>query len=181
MTIDKWLSEKKQKIPEEEQTIDYSTDLAAQQIHELKKKILGNIVNKNEKELSNKSNASVKKDYFLEKVLEFQTWLNARTYLKGDTSKIKIWISNLYRIIGEQQKEIKEQQSTENKEQLLERFRRIPPRFLDDKTRIAVNKKLRGMELTSSDTYYLRKLRKQIEKKLKDLKNYQILRDLLEL
>ncbi len=177
MTIEKWLSENKnwqenQKRRKEEQEREKI---------QLRKTIINDLVEKKQRKSSQKARDSKKKDYFLRKITEFKNWLNARTYLQGDKPKIETWISNLYRILEEQQKSNLIKDKNENKDKLIEKFRKIHPRFLDEKTRIAIIKKLQGKDLTSSDQYYLRKLKKQIEQKLKDLYNYQLLRDILEI
>ncbi|TXT58737.1 MAG: hypothetical protein BAJALOKI2v1_310025 [Promethearchaeota archaeon] len=59
-------------------------------------------------------------------------------------------------------------------------FQRIPPKFLEEKVRIAINKKIRGAELNNSDQYYLRKIEKECEKKVKELKYYKLLRSILK-
>jgi hypothetical protein len=65
-------------------------------------------------------------------------------------------------------------------ENLINSYKSIPVKFLDEKTRIALNKKLRGMKRTNSDNYYLRKLKIIVKEKLKDAEYYNILRDILE-
>ncbi|GAH14295.1 unnamed protein product, partial [marine sediment metagenome] len=44
----------------------------------------------------------------------------------------------------------------------------------------AKNKKLKGMNKTNSDNYYLRKLKSIVREKLKEAEYYAILRDILE-
>jgi hypothetical protein len=66
------------------------------------------------------------------------------------------------------------------KENLVNSYKTIPVKFLDEKTRIALNKKLKGITRTNSDNYYLRKLKNIIKEKLKDAEYYNILRDILE-
>jgi hypothetical protein len=174
MTIEKWLSENK----EWQEIQKRRKDEQEREKIQFRKRIINDLVEKKQRKSSQKAKNSKKKDYFLTKITEFKNWLNARTYLQGDKPKIETWISNLNRILEEQQKSnlIKD-----NNEKLIEKFRKIPPRFLDEKTRIAVIKKLQGKNLTSSNQYYLRKLKTQIQKKLKELINYQILRDILEI
>jgi len=63
---------------------------------------------------------------------------------------------------------------------LIEQFRTIPPTFLDEKTRIAINKKLNGTKRTSSDNYYLRKLQSLIREKLNEAEYYELLKSILD-
>ncbi|MFX0060096.1 MAG: hypothetical protein ACFE8J_17505, partial [Candidatus Heimdallarchaeota archaeon] len=115
---------------------------------------------------------------FLKEVLIFKDWLNNRTYIKGDIEKIETWIKNIYRKINKVK--IKENDRNANKG-LIDKYKEIPVEFLDEKTRIALNKKLRGTTRTSSDNYYLKKLKATIKEKLKEAKYYAILRDILEI
>ena len=112
--------------------------------------------------------------------MKFQKWLSKRTYIKGDLDNIETWIKNLY---GKIQLETLQEEKTEKKlegKSLIEQFKRIPPKFLDEKTRIAINKKLHGRKKTSSDSYYLRKLKTIILEKLKEATYYEMLRNILE-
>ena len=63
---------------------------------------------------------------------------------------------------------------------LIEQFRTIPPTFLDEKTRIAINKKLNGTKRTSSDNYYLRKLKSLVREKLDEASYYELLKTILD-
>jgi len=177
MTIEKWLSENKnwQKIQKRKKEEE------EREKNQLRKTIINDLVEKKQRKSSQKANDSKKNDYFLTKITEFKNWLNARTYLQGDKPKIETWIINLNRILEEQHKNKTIKDNKEHKENLIENFRKISPRFLDEKTRIAIIKKLQGKDLTSSNQYYLRKLKKKIEERLKELNNYQILRDILEI
>ncbi|MFX1238617.1 MAG: hypothetical protein ACFE8P_12990 [Promethearchaeota archaeon] len=44
-----------------------------------------------------------------------------------------------------------------------------------------MNKKLNGQQLTASDHYYLRKLKQEIQLKLKEAKYYDILNNILKM
>ena len=65
--------------------------------------------------------------------------------------------------------------------QLIQQFRKIPANFLDEKTRIAINKKLHGQKRTNSDNYYLRKLKAEIKEKLYEASYFEILKAIIEL
>ena len=115
-------------------------------------------------------------DFFI----EFKEWLNKRTYLKGDLDKIVIWIENLYtKSISEA---IKYEKSIDNsnKTKLIEQYRKIPPKFLDEKTRVAISKKIHGKKRTNSDNYYIRKLKSNIEDELNKAEYYRILKKVIE-
>jgi hypothetical protein len=179
MSIDKWLSDEEwlEKKRNRDQTYK---NLSEEEKKELELKSIKNIIGEEEDDLDEKLREDqVKEDYFLEKIVEFKEWLDSRTYLKGDKSKIEMWVSNLHRILHIHHRKANKIDE-KSKEDLIHKFRRIPPDFLDDKTRIAINKKLRGQQRTNSDNYYLRKLKKEIEEKLKEFKYYKILEDILD-
>ena len=69
----------------------------------------------------------------------------------------------------------------DNRMQLIQQFRKIPANFLDEKTRIAINKKLHGQKRTNSDNYYLRKLKAEIKEKLYEASYFEILKAIIEL
>ena len=117
---------------------------------------------------------------FLSLIIEFKEWLNKRHYLKGDLDKIESWVNNLYLKLGSEANEISTEEKKSIKSQLKEEFKEIPVNFLDEKTRIALNKKLNGTKKTSSDAYYLRKLKSLIQEKLKEAKYYETLRKIVE-
>ena len=100
--------------------------------------------------------------------------------MKGDLDKIEAWINNLYLKLGSEANEISNEEKKSIKSQLKEEFKQIPVNFLDEKTRIALNKKLNGTKKTSSDAYYLRKLKSLIQEKLKEAKYYETLRKIVE-
>ncbi|MBN1802703.1 MAG: hypothetical protein JW891_14420 [Candidatus Lokiarchaeota archaeon] len=176
MTIDKWLAfgsnENKKKIDKK------FNKLSEQEIIELKKKQLRKvIIGKNSKT----HEKEVLPSDFLSTVIQFKEWLNSRSYLKGDLEKIEMWVRNLNtKLKVEAQKESK----IEIKSRIIdlkEKYRNIPPDFLDEKTRIAINKKIIGQTLTTSDHYYLKKLKQVIQLKLKEEKQYNVLNDILKL
>jgi len=80
----------------------------------------------------------------------------------------------------EREKNIKES-IKDNRGQLIQQFRKIPFNFLDEKTRIAVNKKLHGQKRTNSDNYFLRKLKAEIKEKLHEASYFEILKAIIEL
>ena len=173
MSIDKWLSEndsKEERIKREK----VFRSLSEGEVKELKKKKIRNIVKNDE----NKSIESPERDKIISEILEFKEWLNQRTYLKGDIDKIETWIKNLHLKI--QTHTLKEEYSN-SKKKLIEDYKTIPPSFLDEKTRVAINKKIHGTARTNSDNYYLRKLKKTVQEKLNESKYYEILERLLNL
>jgi hypothetical protein len=179
MSIDKWLSDEEwlEKKRKRDQTYK---KLSKEEKKELELKSIKNLIGEEEDDSDEELRENqVKEDYFLEKIVEFKEWLDSRTYLKGDKSKIEMWVSNLHRILHINHHKANKPKEKSKKE-LIKDFRRIPPDFLDEQIRIAINKKLRGQERTRSDNYYLRKLRKEIEEKLKELKYYKILEDILD-
>ncbi|MFX1299071.1 MAG: hypothetical protein ACFFD2_29955 [Promethearchaeota archaeon] len=123
----------------------------------------------------------VKKEDFLNNILEFKNWLNQRNYLKGDLDKIEIWIKNLYKKIEIEIEQESKLTLINDRKELIEKYKKIPPKFLDDKTRIALNKKLYNSKKTSSDYYILRKLKETVNEKLKEAEYYHILRFILEI
>ena len=92
--------------------------------------------------------------------------------------KIETWIKNLYRRL--ESNYIQNQSQKKNISKLKEKYREIPLAFLDEKTRIALNKKLRNVNRTASDNYYLRKLKEIIKERLKEAEYYETLRKILE-
>ena len=173
MSIDKWLSDegsKEEKIKREKAF----KSLSEGEVKELKKKKIRNIVQKTNQEL----NKITEKDNFLQNIIEFKEWLNQRSYLKGDIEKIETWIKNLYLEI---QSKSNQNENSNDRKELIEEYKTIPPTFLDEKTRIAINKKIRGTKRTNSDNYYLRKLKQTTQEKLNESKYYEILDKLLKL
>jgi len=176
MSIDKWLSKKVSKEEEKRREKAFKS-LSEGEVKELKKKKIRNIVEKGDQ----KSGESLESDKFLHEILEFKEWLNQRTYLKGDIDKIETWITNLYSTI-KYEAELKAKFINSNdKKNIKENYKRIPPKFLDEKIRIALNKKIHGITRTNSDNYYLRKLRSIIKEKLIESKYYEVLDNILNL
>ena len=176
MSIDKWLSEKGSK-EEEIKREEAFKRLTKREVSELKKKKIRNIVQKDPQQSSEESDS----EKFLRKVIEFKEWLDKRTYLKGDIDKIETWIRNLSSgiqyVSDQKQKVIK----NDDKKKHIENYKKIPPKFLEEKTRIALNKRIYGTQRTNSDNYYLRKLKKEIQDKLIEAKYYEILDKLLKI
>jgi hypothetical protein len=171
MSIDKWLSEDSKE--ERKRREKAFKSLSEGEVKELKKKKIRNIVDKNVQ----KSVQSSESESIINEILEFKEWLNQRTYLKGDIDKIETWIKNMYLKITKQNIG----NDNVSKRKLIQDYKKIPPNFLDEKTRIALNKKMHGTTRTNSDNYYLRKLKKTIEEKLYESKYYEILEALLNL
>jgi len=175
MSIDKWLEdpsakERKRKLDEKYER------LPKEKVQELKKKKIQNIIQIEKVECFQPKE---EKD-FLSLIIEFKEWLNQRHYLKGDLDKIEAWINNLYFKLGSEVNEISNEEKKSIKSKLKEEFKEIPVNFLDEKTRIALNKKLNGTKKTSSDAYYLRKLKSLIQEKLNEAKYYETLRKIVE-
>jgi len=180
MSIDKWL-EDEEWVEKKRKKEEQYKKLSEEEKKSLEVESIKNLIGKKQIEpQKNKGEIKTEKDYLLDKVIDFKNWLDNRTYLKGDRSEIKMWVSNLYRILESNSQNNQTQENWETKKELIKKYRRIPPDFLDEKTRVAINKKLYRNEMTSSDKYYLRKLKKEIEEKLKELKYYEILEDILD-
>ena len=124
---------------------------------------------------------SEKRKDLLNSVIEFKDWLDNRTYIKGDIERIETWVENLYHILRENIENHNRHYDEDERKVLVQNYYSIPVNFLDDKTRIAINKKLKGMKRTNSDNYYLRKLKSTVREKLKEKEYFEILRDILEL
>lgn len=175
MKIDKWLLDGKTK-EEREKIEEYFKSLPEDEIQELKKRKIREIKVKREAD----KEKLIEPGSFLSDIIAFKEWLNQRTYLKGDLNKIEMKISNLYRKLNEERDQIRRLNSKETRSELSKEFKRIPVRFLDEKTRIAINKKINGMKRTNSDNYYLRKLKKTIQEKRHEIHYYEILKKILE-
>ena len=173
MSIDKWLSEKDSKEERIKREKAFRS-ISEGYFNELNKKKIRNIVRKDEQ----KSAESSENDKIIDEILEFKEWLNQRTYLKGDIDKIETWIKNLHLKV---QTHISNKENSNSKKKLIEDYKKIPPSFLDEKTRVAINKKIHGTVRTNSDNYYLRKLKKIVQEKLNESKYYEILNGLLNL
>ena len=175
MSIDKWLEdpsakERKRKLNEK------FKKLPEEKVQELKKKKIQHLVQYNKLNDAQSEEESL----FFSQIIEFKEWLNKRHYLKGDLDKIEAWINKLYITLDSETEEISNMEEKTLKKQLKEQFKEIPVNFLDEQTRILVNKKLNGTKKTSSEAYYLRKLKSSIQEKLKEAKYYEILRKILE-
>ena len=175
MSIDKWLSKggSKEEVAKREKAIKQLTE---DQVQKLKKKKIQDMVKK-----QNKNSTAIKEtESLLGDILEFKSWLNQRTYLKGDIQKIETRIRNLYSKIQTEAEQERKSIYHSDKKKFLEDYKKIPLKFLDEKTRIAINKKIHGAKRTNSDNYYLRKLRNIIKEKLYEANYYEILEKILE-
>jgi hypothetical protein len=178
MSMDKWLSETDSKDRKKKPERNYSEK---EVLDGKKRKISELIGNKpKKKEVKKKAEEISESDDFLSYFIEFRNWLNKRTYLKGDLDNIETWVKNLYsKIQSESIQELKSIEKTEKKS-LIEQFKRVPPKLLDEKIRVALSKKLHGRQKTKSDNYYLRKLKTMVQEKLKEARYYEILKKILE-
>jgi len=176
MSIYKWFDDEETKERKKKKDEFYDS-LAKEEKQELKKKTIKNVITNNDR-AKLEGDQKKESDGFLQDIIDFKDWLEARTYLKGDLDRIETWIKILYKKIDSYSKN----QNKENKrDTLLEEFRKIPPEFLEEKTRIALNKKLRGVKTNSSDNYYLRKLKLEIESNLANAKYYKIIKRIFEM
>lgn len=176
MSIDKWFSKKDSKEEEKRREKAFKS-LSEGELKELKKKKIRNIVEKEDQ----KSGKSLESEKFMQDILEFKKWLNQRTYLKGDIDKIETWITNLYSSIKYEAEHKSKLMNSNEKRSLIEDYKKIPPKFLDEKTRIAINKKIHGIKRTNSDNYYLRKLKSNLKEKLKEAEYYESLNKLIKI
>lgn len=175
MSIDKWIPKKGSK--ENRRREEAFNKLSTEEVQELKKKKVRALF---KKKVSVKIENS-ELDEFLQEIVEFNAWINRRTYLKGDLDKIEMWVRNLYsKIISEPAQESIQSDYSE-KRKIIDEYKRIPLQLLDEKIRIAINKKIHGGKKTSSDNYYLRKLKTIIQDKLTEAKYYEILDKILKL
>ena len=175
--MDKWLGESKSSSKKtEKEEKEYSKE----EIEAAKLKKLKNLMGK--KQEKKKPNKPIETEHndFLSSLNEFKEWLNKRNYLKGDLDKVEVWIKILHRKIYNESNELSAE-SKDHLERLKKRFKKIPPTLLEEKMRIAINKKLQGTKRTSSDTYYLRKLKGIVQEKLVEANYYQILKEILDL
>ncbi len=173
--MDKWLGDK-DTSEEKKLREDTYAKLSKEERKDLKVQKIRKIVQKNE----NASNKNDKRTEFLNSVIEFKDWLINRSYLKGDLERIETWVANLYLILTASLEQQKEASGEFSKKNLLNNYKSIPVNFLDEKTRIALNKKLKNTTKTTSDNYYLRKLKNLVKEKLKEAEYYEILRDILD-
>jgi len=118
---------------------------------------------------------------FLSYIFQFKEWLDQRTYIRGDLDKIATWIRNLYKQLNIEESNLIESECKEEKIKLKEQFKRIPLNFIEEKMRTALLKKFRGAKNTTSDAYYLKKLKGIVQEKLKEATYYEILQRILEM
>ncbi len=171
MSMDKWLDDDETKERKKKRDEIYGS-LSSEKKNDLKQQKIRDLVKKDE--ITSSLNEG-RKD-FLTKVLEFKDWLDNRTYIKGDIERIQTWVENLHSMIDASINFHNKTKFNNGEEPLINRYKSIPVKFLDEKTRIALNKKLKGIKKTNSDNYYLRKLKE----KIKNIEYYVILRDILE-
>jgi len=174
MSIDRWLSEKDSKEEKIKREQAYNK-LSEEEVQDLKKKKVRDIVQKKTSE----NILSPKKNDFLDEIIKFNNWLNQRTYLKGDMDKIEMWIKNLYFKMSSEAAHESSQIDNNEKRKIINEYKKIPPQLLDEKIRIALNKKIHGRKKTSSDSYYLRKLKAIVQNKLLEAKYYEILNKII--
>ena len=175
MSMDKWLDDEETKENKKRRNEIYSS-LSNEEKNDLSKQKIRELVKKDE--ITNSFDES--RMGFLTKVLEFKDWLDNRSYIKGDIERVQAWIENLYSMVDISINFQNKESFNNGDENLINSYKSIPVKFLDEKTRIALNKKLKGIKRTNSDNYYLRKLKNIIKEKLKDAEYYNILRDILE-
>ncbi|MHA1467371.1 MAG: hypothetical protein ACTSP6_04735 [Promethearchaeota archaeon] len=173
--MEKWLDDDETKENKKKRNEMYSS-LSNEEKNNLNKQKIRELVKKNE----NTSSFDESRKGFLSKVLEFKDWLDNRSYIKGDIERIQTWVENLHSMVDISIYFQNKTTNTNGEETLINSYKSIPVKFLDEKTRIALNKKLKGIKRTNSDNYYLRKLKIIIKEKLKDAEYYSILRDILE-
>lgn len=173
--MDKWLDDK-DTAEEKKLREDTYVKLSKEERKDLKVQGIRKIVLKNE----NVSNKNDKRTDFLNSVIEFRDWLINRSYLKGDLERIETWVANLYLILTASLEQQKEASGEFGKKYLINNYKSIPVNFLDEKTRIALNKKIKNTTRTTSDNYYLRKLKTLVKEKLKEAEYFSILREILD-
>ncbi|MFX1418010.1 MAG: hypothetical protein ACFE9N_03710 [Promethearchaeota archaeon] len=176
MSIDKWLDEKNSKEERIKREKAFK-QLSKEEIQQLKKKKIREMVKKEDQN----PNEISEREKILRQIVEFKDWLNQRTYLKGDFEKIEMWIKNLYSLISFASNQEEKLTLQNEKKTLMEKYKGIPPKFLDEKIRVAINKLIYGSKRTNSDNYYLRKLKNSIKEKLKEAEYYNILDKLIKI
>ena len=176
MSIDKWLDDE-DTVEQKKKREEIYNSLSKEERKDLKQQKIRNMVQKSKQ----MEILSEKRKDLLNSVIEFKDWLDNRTYIKGDIERIETWVENLYYILRENIESHNRHYDEEERKILVQNYQSIPPKFLDEKTRIALNKKLKGMKRTNSDNYYLRKLKSTVREKLKEKEYFEILRDILEL
>ena len=175
MSIDKWLDDD-DTVEQKKKRVEIYKSLSKEEKEDLKQQKIRDLTQKSKQ----KDILSVEKKNLLEKAIEFKDWLDNRTYIKGDIERIETWIENLYLILRENIEKQNGQFSEKEKKKLNQNYNSIPVNFIDETMRIAINKKLKDTERTSSDNYYLRKLKSIVREKLKEAEYYEILRAILE-
>ncbi len=175
MSIDKWLDDE-DTIEEKKKREEIYKSLSKEDKKDLKQQKIRDLVKKS-KQLEI---LSEKRKDLLTRIIEFKDWLDNRTYIKGDIERIETWVENLYLILRENRENQNGYYSEKEMKNLIQNYKSIPVNFLDEKMRIALNKKLKDIKKTSSDDYYLRKLKSTVREKLKEAEYYAILRDILE-
>ena len=170
MSIKKWLTDDKIGKDWKKREEKFNS-LSKEQKEDLKKKKIKDIIQEDE----DKNPIANSSEDFFNHILLFKEWLNKRNYLKGDVDKIETWVRNLYTKLN-----FEKTTETNDYTSIKKKYKSIPPTFLDEKTRIALNKKLRNIKRTSSDNYYLSKLKNTIKERLKEAKYYETLRRILE-
>ena len=170
MSIDKWLTKKGSKEEELRREKAFKR-LSEDEVKDLKKQKIRNIIQK-KPQITSEDPVT---ERFLNSIVEFKEWLNQRTYLKGDIEKIETWINILYSRIKYETEEKQKSIKNYDKKKLVEDYKKIPPKLLDEKTRIALNKLIYGTKRTNSDNYYIRKLKNIIKDKLNEATYYEIL------
>ena len=175
MSIEKWLDDEAT-IEERKKREEIYKSLSKEEKSDLKQRKVRDLV----KKVKQNEKISEERRDLLTKVIEFKDWLDNRTYIKGDMERIETWIENLYILLRESLDNQNSQNSEEGRKSIIQNYKSIPINFLDEKTRIALNKKLKGMKKTNSDSYYLRKLKSTVREKLKEAEYYEILRVILE-
>lgn len=175
MSIDKWLDDD-DTIEKKKKREELYNSLSKEEKKDLKRKKIRDLVQK----AKQTEILSEKRKDLLNNIMEFKEWLDNRIYIKGDIERIETWVENLYYILRENIESQNSQYNEEKKKVQIQNFNSIPINFLDEKTRIALNKKLKGINRTNSDNYYLRKLKSTVREKIKEAEYYEILRDILE-
>jgi len=175
MSIDKWLDDE-DTIEEKKKREEIYKSLSKEDKKDLKQQKIRDLVQKSKQ----MEILSEKRKDLLTKVIEFKDWLDNRTYIKGDIERIETWVENLYLILRENIENQNGHYSEKEMKSLIQNYKSIPVNFLDEKMRIALNKKLKDIKKTNSDDYYLRKLKTVVREKLKEAEYYEILRDILE-
>lgn len=176
MSIDKWLNETDSKEERMKREKAFK-QLTKEEVQQLKKKKIRDMVKKEEQKMSRASG----REKLFQNIIEFKDWLNHRTYLKGDIDKIEIWIKNLHSIVAYESFQKENSIVSNEKKNLIKKYKEIPPKFLDEQTRVAINKLIYGTKRTNSDNYYIRKLKNNLKEKLEESRYYKILDKLFKI